>query len=219
MGGAISDGCFTAQNYIIGGAAHSAAPIAGPPGEREVVTVVAIFRKGPGPYALAVAISGVKMGERFLEIGSGTPGMFAAIAATVGLTGRACAVVDTDEEKQALETASARAGVLVEVQLASSGRVPHPDASFDAIVVDATSGKGRELRPQVFAEAYRALRVGGRLIIVTRLRNPIVRVFVTPPPHEQPAAIEESLRSAAFRPVRQVAEREGLRFVEGMKPA
>src|SRR5438067_2391131 len=51
-----------------------------------------MFLKRGEPYALVVGMAGVKMGDRFLQIGCADGGRLAAIAQKVGLSGRAVAV-------------------------------------------------------------------------------------------------------------------------------
>ena len=79
---------------------------------------MAFFRPGPGPYALAVVMTGVRLGERLLEIGSGTPDLFGALAVKTGLSGHAAGVDDDRQGAAALTQAGAQAGALVEVEVA-----------------------------------------------------------------------------------------------------
>ncbi len=181
-----------------------------------------IFRKGPGPHALAVAMAGVRMGERLLAIGGGTPGMFAALAAKVGLTGRACAVGGADTVAQGLRQAAAREGVLVEVSTAALPTRPFDGDAFDLVLVDATAGMPGLPAGEWAAclrEARRVLRVGGRSILVERTgRTGLAALFgAGAAPPLSAGTAEAAFREAGFNPVRTLAEREGLLFVEGLK--
>lgn len=180
-----------------------------------------IFRQGLGPHQLAVAMAGVKMGERLLVLGAGTPAMTAAIAAKVGLSGRACAVVFNAEEQQAVERAAAREGVLVEVAVTGTGTLPFEEGAFDVAVIDSTGGLLASMDPAVraawLAEARRVLRDGGRGVVIeagARGR----RGATADGTDRQPAGSAADLAAVGFRPVRLLAEREGRRFTEGMKP-
>src|SRR5207237_1228706 len=105
-----------------------------------------MFLKRGEPYALVVGMAGVKMGDRFLQIGCADGERLAAIAQKVGLSGRVVA-------------AAPRRGLGA---LLSRGQsAPLCAASGDAI---------------------------------------------------------RSLQADGFRSVRTLAEREGLVFVEGIKP-
>jgi len=177
------------------------------------------FRPGPGPYALVIAMTGARPGERLLEIGSGTPGMFGALAAKVaGLTGQAAAVAADPMAAAALQRGGAQAGALVDVQVASPAALPYDKETFDLIVLDCTAmpiDKGAEWLP----EAFRVLRVGGRLIVAER--TGAVRLwgaFEIRPPRGDAAAATRALESHRFHPVRKIAERDGWRFTEGLKP-
>src|SRR5579871_5290645 len=59
---------------------------------RVIWNPMAFFRKSAPTDPLAVTMTGVKLGDRFLAIGLGDPRLTAALAAKAGLTGRACAV-------------------------------------------------------------------------------------------------------------------------------
>ncbi len=178
-----------------------------------------IFRPGPGPYALALAMTGVRLGERLLQIGSGTPAMFAALAAKVGMSGRAAAVDEEQAGASALEQAGTRAGVLVETRQTQVGYLPFESDAFDLIVVDRTKMKADAVAAWM-PDALRVLRAGGRLIVAERLSaNGIRALFGGAPvsPPAPPNAAVDTLTAAGFRPVRTIAERDGWRFTEGMK--
>jgi ubiquinone/menaquinone biosynthesis C-methylase UbiE len=184
-----------------------------------------IFRKGPGPHALPMAMSGIKMGERLLYLGAGTPGLFAALASKVGLTGRAAAVVFREADVAATEQAAAREGVLIEIAFTASGRFPHDADGFDLAVFDSTQGLlgavSDEDRSLCLLEAFRVLRHGGRLLVVESARSgigAILRRTPTDPAYAATGGAKPALEAAGFRPVRVLAERQGIRFTEGLKP-
>ncbi len=176
------------------------------------------FRPGPGPYALALAMTGVRLGERLLEIGSGTPDLFGALAVKTGLSGHAAAVAADPLGAAALKQAGAQAGALVEVEVASPDSLPYPPESFDIIVVDATHA-AIDTAVAWLAEALRVLRSGGRLIVAERTGG--VRlwgVFELRGSSGPGQAVARALEKNGYRPVRKIAERDGWRFTEGLKP-
>jgi ubiquinone/menaquinone biosynthesis C-methylase UbiE len=175
------------------------------------------FRPGPGPYALALAMTGVRLGERFLELGSGTPALFGALAAKVGLTGRAVGVAGDSNGARALERAAAKEGVLVEVQVAP-GPLPFDEDAFDLVVFDSTAG-AIDARTPWAAEGFRVLRSGGRMIVAERTTATGLRALFggAPAPSGPANAAIQMLQMRGFRPVRTIAERDGWRFTEGMK--
>jgi SAM-dependent methyltransferase len=179
---------------------------------------MAFLRPGPGPYALAIAMTGVRLGERLLEIGSGTPRMFGALAAKVGLSGHAAAVADDAPAAAALKQAGAQAGALVEVEVAPPAALPYDAGAFDLIVLDCTAmavDKAADWLP----EAFRVLRSGGRLIVAERVGGfRLWGVFEFRSSRGGADAVTRALAMNGFRPVRKIAERDGWRFTEGLKP-
>lgn len=184
-----------------------------------------IFRRGRGPHALLIAMSGIKLGERFLHVGSGRPAMFAALAGKVGLTGRAAAIADDDAAARALSRAAAREGVLVDIAVPAAGLLPHGPESFDLAMLDGTDGAfatmGPAERSRRLTEIARVIRPGGRALVVETAPTGIRRLLG---PARADAAYRSSggakpaLEAAGFRPVRVLAERDGFRFTEGLKP-
>jgi SAM-dependent methyltransferase len=162
-------------------------------------------------YDLAVAMTGVRLGERVLQVGCEDAGLLAALGAKAGLTGRACGVdPDPGVAQRALASAEA-AGVLVETSAAPYGRLGHEAGSFDLVVVRRL-GALAEPGPlaEVLTEAHRLLRPGGRgLVVGGGSRGGAVDA----------AADVKVMVAAGFRGARVLAERAGWTFVEGLKPA
>jgi len=184
---------------------------------------MAIFKKGRGPYALHISMTGVQMGERLLQIGAGDGRLFAALAGRVGLTGRAC-VVDRDESAIArAKNAAANAGVLIEPDVVSLRNLPYEDAAFDLIVIgDLLSTMKPDERVGSLQEAWRVARPGGRCIVIERAeRGGLGALFARrgkDPDYLSSGGAERALREEGFRAVRTLAAREGVAFIEGVKP-
>jgi ubiquinone/menaquinone biosynthesis C-methylase UbiE len=184
-----------------------------------------IFRKGPGPYALSEAMTGVRLGERLLYVGAGDPRLFAALAAKTGLTGRARAVVESEAASQRLTQAAARAGILVEIAVATASGIPADDGAFDVAVIDATGGgvvgMAAAERAALGREILRALRPLGRAVVVERESRGVLAAFKAKPEGLDRFRAEDAgsrmLEAGGFHPVRILAERDGERFTEGWK--
>jgi ubiquinone/menaquinone biosynthesis C-methylase UbiE len=185
-----------------------------------------MFLKRDNPYLLIVGMTGVKMGDAFVQVGCAHGGRLAAVAGKVGLSGRATVVAPDESSAARARKAAAEAGVLVEVEVASPTRLPLADDEFNLAVVDDTAGLFGTMRPEdrvaAVRELVRVLRQGGRVLVVgsaprgglgavlSRTRNG--------PPFVASGDATRALEADGFKSVRTLAEREGLVFVEGIKP-
>jgi hypothetical protein len=182
------------------------------------------FRRGRGPMDLALGMAGVRLGERLLQVGPGDPAVFVKAAAKAGLTGRAVAIVESAEEKAALEAAAAHDGVFVEVWQAATGAWPCDDEAFDVSLVDGNAllagNAGQQER--WLADTQRVVRSGGRVLAVYRKpRGLASRLGFELRESEDGTAqsLMRLLNRAGFGPVRFLAAREGLTFVEAFRPS
>ena len=135
-------------------------------GSRELT----MFLKSQNPYLLIVGMTGVKMGDRFVQIGCAHGGRLAAVAGKVGLSGRAVVVAPDESSAARARKGAADAGVLVEVEVAPPTRLPLENDAFDLALVDDTAGLLGTMRPEgrvaAIRELVRVLRPGGRVMIV-----------------------------------------------------
>ena len=184
-----------------------------------------MFLKREDPYALVVGMTSVKMGDRFVQIGCAHGGRLGAVAGKVGLSGRAVAVVPDEAAASRARKGAADAGVLVEIEIAPPTRLPLDDDAFDLAVVDDTGGLLGEMQPDdrvlSVRELVRVLRPGGRLMLVGALPRAGLGALISRTqsgPSLSAAAAGAALQADGFKSVRTLAEREGLVFVEGIKP-
>ena len=179
------------------------------------------FQRGSDPYMLIVGMTGVKLGEQVAQLGCAHGGRLAAVAKRVGLTGRALAVVPDEASASRARRGAADAGVLVDVEIAPPTQVPADAATFDLVIVDDTggllSGRARDDCAAAVREIMRILRPGGRVLVVgAAARGALRRLWGSRnPPSVDP---EPWLQADGFKSVRKLAERDGLAFVEGLKP-
>jgi ubiquinone/menaquinone biosynthesis C-methylase UbiE len=180
------------------------------------------LRRGGDPYLLVVGMTGVKLGERVAQIGCAHGGRLAAVAKRVGLSGRAAVIVPDEASAARARKGAERAGVLLEIEVAPPTRIPLEDASFDLVIVDDTAGFFGSMAPDQRAasvrEASRILRPGGRLMVISASQRAGIRRLLGGAPAGQPFDPAPSLQADGFRSVRNLADREGLVFVEGIKP-
>jgi ubiquinone/menaquinone biosynthesis C-methylase UbiE len=167
-------------------------------------------------------MAGAKLGDRCLFMGSGDALMIAALAVKVGLTGRAC-VVDSDAARvQDAERIALAEGALVEATVAPLEGVPFDSESFDLVVVrdlaSGASGRPADAQVAIVREAHRVLRPGGRSMIIDSMpRGGLFSPKSTTEASTEAVALADLLKAQGFVAVRVLAEREGLRFVEGVK--
>ena len=165
------------------------------------------FRKMRAMDPLQVAMTGVRMGERYLQVFCSDAVLTRGLATKTGLSGvAALAAPDESQAKQARKSAD-KAGVLIDTKLTAATQLAWEDSAFDMVVVDNTGGEfgklGSDDRSACLREARRVLRPGGRVEFIER--------------ESERTSAEALLAAAGFRPVRTLAERDGFRFVEGLK--
>ena len=171
-------------------------------------------------------MAGVKMGDRVLQLGCTSGGRLAAIAAKVGLSGRAAAIVDTQAAAARARKAAAQAGVLIEIEIGSEGALPFEEGSFDLVVLDGTRDRIARMTPEervtMSREAMRVLRTGGRVFAIEDaprggLAGALFDRRRADSRYEHSGGAAALLGAEGLRAVRVLAEREGLRFTEAVK--
>ena len=184
-----------------------------------------MFLKRDDPHLLIVGMTGVKMGDRLVQIGCAQGGRLAAVAGKVGLSGRAVLVAPDEASAARGRKGAESGGVLVEVDIAPPTRLPLEADDFDVAIVDDTGdlfGTMRaEDRAAAIRELGRILRPGGRVVFIGAVPRGGIGAILTRAQSGPPFAASgahAALEAAGFRAVRTLAEREGLVFVEGVKP-
>jgi len=168
---------------------------------------------------LPVVMSGVRMGERALQIGVDDPTLVGSIAAKVGLSGHAAIVVGEEQHADTARAAAARSGALADVQVASLDDLPFDDNAFDVIVVHAAGLGGSLGGPAgvgLLRDGLRVLRGGGRIVIIEGSGGGLIRKLRASS-LEDAGGILGALDRAGFKATRVLGEREGYRFLEGLK--
>jgi SAM-dependent methyltransferase len=185
-----------------------------------------MFLKRDDPHTLVVGMAGVKMGDRLLQIGCAHAGRLGAIAAKVGLSGRAVAIAPDEASGARARKGAADAGVLLEVEIAPPTRLPLDANAFDLAVVDDTGGLFGTMRPEdrvmAVRELLRVLRPGGRTLLIGAAPRAGLGALLSRaqggPPFAASGDATRALEADGFKSVRTLAERDGLVFVEGVKP-
>jgi SAM-dependent methyltransferase len=163
---------------------------------------------------------GVKIGDRLAQVGCTNGNHLAAIAAGVGLSGRAAAFVPDAGAAARARKGAAGAGILVEIEESLPTRLLSEADAFDVAVVDDMGGLFAGLRPEdrvaAVRELWRILRPGGRVMVIGAARRGGFGALLGPsgPPFDA----VPSLVADGFKSARTLAERDGFVFVEALKP-
>lgn len=171
---------------------------------------------------LPVTMSGVRLGERALQIGEGDTRVMMLIAARTGLTGRAVIVVLDDNAAARVRRAVDDAGALADVGVVDRGVGPD-NGTFDVVVVHDVTGTiaspDNAIRSGWLHLSLRALRGGGRIVTIGRGSPVGFRAWFggSRDAGTNGDQTVDALTSAGFVGVRVLADREGLCFVEGFK--
>ena len=171
-----------------------------------------LMRRGRGPAMdpLQVSMTGVRMGERFLLIGCHDRALLSGLAAKVGLSGTAAVAAFDAQQAERAAKVGAKVGALIETHRVEGLALPFDSDQFDMVVVDDTNGAFGKIdettRVAYLRDARRAVRNGGRIEVVER-------VEARAPGYD---ALRD-LTAAGFKPVRLLAEKDGLRFLEGLR--
>lgn len=160
---------------------------------------------------LQVSMTGVRMGERFVQIGCQDRALLSGLAAKVGLSGHAAVAAFDDDEISRAAAVGRKVGALIDTQSISGGALPFDADQFDMVVIDDTNGRfaalADERRAEVLRDARRVVREGGRVELVEGAGA-------------RPAGYDalRDLADAGFKPARLLAERDRFRFLEGLRP-
>ena len=181
-----------------------------------------------GREPLAVSMSSVRPGERVLQIGVNDPRIVHIIASKAGLTGLATIIVPNEASAQKLRGTADESSSTVEPRIEPLDRLPLEDSVYDVAIVHNTEGLLASLevdvRNQAMRECLRVLRPGGRLVVLDAGKLSGMRALFGGGPkldtaYEAAGGTVAVLQGAGFTAVRVLSEREGYRFVEGLRPS
>ncbi len=173
------------------------------------------------------AIADLKPGETVLDLGSGGGFDCFLAARQVGDAGRVIGVDMTPEMVTKARANAEKGGYRnVEFRLGEIENLPVADASVDVIISNCVINLSPN-KPRVFAEAWRALKPGGRLAV-----SDVVAFAELPEDIRQDMAlftgcmagasliseVEEMLRASGFRQIRVAPKDESKTFIQGWAP-
>jgi SAM-dependent methyltransferase len=172
------------------------------------------------PYETAVAMIGVKSGDRLLVAGAGAEPLAAALAVVTGLNGLALVANDAPDAETKTQRAANDAGALVECLAAPAHALPVDPGAFDLVVLHNMLG-GADPQPlsAVVREARRVLRPGGRLMLVEGTPQAAWRRALTPRRAVDGDAAMALLVDAGFKAARVLAATGGVSYLEAIRGA
>jgi len=175
---------------------------------------------------LPLSMSGVKLGERLLQIGVDDGLLAGLLAAKTGLSGTAAHVVSDEDQAVKARLGAKKAGVLSEIRIAMLDQLPYEDGAFDIVVIHSAAGQLAQATPAersaVLQACRRVLRPGGRLVAIEPgTPSGLKSMFRAGPAaqagYDSSGGTLSALQDAGFFPVRELGDREGLKFVEGLR--
>jgi SAM-dependent methyltransferase len=184
------------------------------------------LRKAKDTERLPIRMSGLRMGERLLQIGVDDPTLLGAMALKVGLSGSASVAVTDEAAAAHARDGAARAGALIDLHVTSLESLPFDTDAFDVVVVHGVNGLLRSLNERArsepaLREARRVLRHGGRIIVIEAGPKSGLAGMISPyrpdATYDAAGGSVAALHAAGFKTARVLWEREGYRFTEALK--
>ena len=186
------------------------------------------FRRPPQKHSVAIAMTGVTLGDRLLQVGCTDASLLGAIGSKVGLSGRVCAIVPDESHAARARRAADKSGFLLELETGHLGHFPFEDGAFNLIVVDNQEGLLSSMRPEqrvaTLQQSFRTLAARGRIVVIERgERGGLGALFGSPasapvdPHYKSSGGALVALEAEGFRAARLLAKRDGLSFFEGVR--
>ena len=179
-------------------------------------------------HSVAIAMSGVALGDRLLQVGCTDSSLMGAIGSKVGLSGRVCAIVPDAAHAARAKRAAEKSGFLLELETGNLGQFPFEDGAFSLIVVDNQEGLLSIMRPEqrvaTLKQAFRTLTPRGRIVIIERGERGGLGALLgsssaapIDPHYKSSGGAVVALEAEGFRAARLLAERDGVSFFEGVR--
>jgi ubiquinone/menaquinone biosynthesis C-methylase UbiE len=162
-----------------------------------------------------MAMVGAKPGQSVAVLGADGP-LAAAIGLVTGLNGRTVVVDISNGAAMRVQAAADHAGALVEFVSATPDATTFDDSAFDIAVVRAgLAARDADARARVVAEAMRITRDGGRVTVIEGAKR--AALFGGREDRLDSDQIQMLLTAAGWRAVRQLADVDGILYVEARK--
>ncbi len=160
------------------------------------------------------AVAELHEGETVLDLGSGGGIDVLLSASRVGSTGRAYGLDMTDEMLELARRNQLAAGVAnVEFMKGTIEQIPLPDESVDVVISNCVINLSAD-KPQVFREAARVLRSGGRFAVTDVVADPQMDEATRRDLEQWTGCIAGALTEVDFRRQLAAAGLEGIEIRE-----
>ncbi len=134
-----------------------------------VVTLLSmLFGRKPSLEQATFELAGLAPGESVLDVGCGTGTLAIAAQGQVGPDGDVHGIDAAPEMIAVARRKAAKAGVGLDLRVGLIEDIPFPDDQFDVVMSSLMIHHlpGDDLKRKGFAEIYRVLKPGGRLLVV-----------------------------------------------------
>lgn len=181
-------------------------------------TILKMLRRAkPQPDQSAVAMLGIKPGNRVLMLGAHRPGLAGAIGRLTGLNGQTTVVDQGTDAEARIAKGAAAAGALVEFVNAPLTMLPLDNQTFDMAILPAGLAALGTQAPSVLAEAIRTVRPGGRISICEPLPRPGLFKLAQTVPLTDPKDVVARLTAAGLRAARHLGSLDGTAYFEAAR--